>query len=103
MFRYSLKYVDNVSIHVNQGECNFVPLFVIAYLSLAAKHRFQIFKSTKMAGVKFNDVFLSTEWLERNFNHFFMILPLDFSEILNICRNYSLYFSSFYDVTSSNF
>ena len=33
-----------------------------------------------------------------------MILPLDFSEVLNIFRNYSLfYISTHYDVTSSNF
>ena len=44
--------------------------------------------------VKFNDQFLLTVSLERNFSHFSMILPLDFSEILNICHNYSLFYIS---------
>ena len=38
----------------------------------------------KNAGVEFND-------FERNFSHFLMTLLLDFSEILNICRYYSLF------------
>ena len=46
-------------------------------------NRLQIFKRM---GVKFNEVFLSTEWLQRNFSYFAMILPLDFVEIFNIFR-----------------
>ena len=45
----------------------------------------------KKAGVKFNDLFLWTKWLERIFSYLSMILPSDFSEILNICQNYSLF------------
>ena len=48
----------------------------------------------KKAGVKFNELLLLTESFERNFSPFSMILPLDFSEILNICRNYSLFYIS---------
>ena len=46
-------------------------------------------RAIKKAGVKFCDLFLFIEWLERNFSHFSLILSLDFSEILNICQNYS--------------
>ena len=46
------------------------------------QHRFQIFKKL---GVKFNDLFLLTEWLQRNFNYFTVNLPLDFSDY-NIFR-----------------
>ena len=46
----------------------------------------------KKVGVKFTDPFLETEWLERSLSLFSMILPLDFSEILNICRDYSLFY-----------
>ena len=35
----------------------------------------------KKVGVKFYDLFLLTEWLERNFSYLSIILPLDFSEI----------------------
>ena len=35
-------------------------------------------------GVKFYEIFRLTEWLKRNFNYLSIILPLDFSEILNI-------------------
>ena len=45
------------------------------------KHRFQIFKRV---GVKFNEVFLSAEWLQIKFSYFAIILPLDFSKIFNI-------------------
>ena len=45
----------------------------------------------KKVGVKFTNLFILSEWLEGNFSHFSMILPLDFSVILNICRNYSLF------------
>ena len=31
------------------------------------------------------------QWLERNYSHFSIILPLDFLEMLNRCRNYSLF------------
>ena len=45
----------------------------------------------KKEGVKFNDLYFKTNWLERSLSHFSMILPLDFSEILNISRKYSLF------------
>ena len=48
---------------------------------------FKSWNLRKKAGVKFNDLFLLTERIEKNFSHFSMILPLIFSEILNICRN----------------
>ena len=44
--------------------------------------------------IKFNDPFRSTEWLHRNFNHFSMNLPLDFSEILYTFQNYILFYIS---------
>ena len=47
------------------------------------QQKFQIFKKV---GVKFNDLFLLNEWLQGNFSYFAMILPLNFSEILNIFR-----------------
>ena len=46
----------------------------------------------KSLSVKFNDIFLSTEWLQRNFIYFAMILPLDFSEIFDIFRIKVLFF-----------
>ena len=49
----------------------------------ATEHRFQVFR---MLGVKFYDLFLLTEWLQRNLNYFTVNLPLDFSEIFNIFR-----------------
>ena len=49
----------------------------------AEEHRFQIFK---MPGVKFYDLFLGTERLQRNCDYFTVNLPLDFSEIFNIFR-----------------
>ena len=36
-----------------------------------------------MPGVKFYDLFLGTERLQRNFGYFTVNLPLDFSEIFN--------------------
>ena len=39
-----------------------------------------------MPGVKFYDLFLGTERLQRNLNYFTVNLPLDFSEIFNIFR-----------------
>ena len=47
------------------------------------RHRFPIFKKV---GVKFYDLFLWGEWLQRNFSYFIVNLPLDFSEIFNIFR-----------------
>ena len=47
------------------------------------KHRFQIFKKL---GVKFDDLFLWTEQLQRNLDFFTVNLLLDFSEIFNIFR-----------------
>ena len=47
------------------------------------QRRFQIYKKL---GVKFYDLFLLTERLQRNFNYFTVNLPLDFSEIFNIFR-----------------
>ena len=38
----------------------------------------------KKVGVKFSDIFLWIEWLERNFSYFAITLPLDFPEIFNI-------------------
>ena len=37
----------------------------------------------RVVGVKFYDLFLPTEQLERNFSYISMILPFDCSEILN--------------------
>ena len=45
------------------------------------QHRFQVFKKL---GVKFYDLFLSTEPLQRDLNYFTVNLPLEFSEIFNI-------------------
>ena len=42
------------------------------------KHRSQIFK---MVGVKFDNLFLCTEWHQRNCSYFTVNLPLDVSEI----------------------
>ena len=39
-----------------------------------------------MPGVKFYDLFLGTERLQRNFDYFTVNLPLEFSEIFNIFR-----------------
>ena len=36
--------------------------------------------------VKFDDLFLQPEWLKRNFSYLSIILPLDFSEILNVSK-----------------
>ena len=47
------------------------------------KHRFQIFKKL---GVKFNDLFLSTEQPQRYVNYFKENLPLEFSQIFKIVR-----------------
>ena len=71
----------------------FLVIFIHRLLILMCiqEHRFQIFKS---AGVKFNDLFLETKLLERDLSNFSMILPLEFSEILNICQNYSLFYIS---------
>ena len=53
------------------------------------EHRFQI---SKKLGVKFIDLFLRTEMLQRNLNYFTVNLPLDFSEIFNIFRITLLFF-----------
>ena len=52
-------------------------------LNSSRQHKFQIFIKL---GVKFNDLFLCTERLQRNLKHFTVNLPLDFAEILNIFR-----------------
>ena len=52
--------------------------------------------SVKKAGVKFIDLFILIERLERNFSQCPVILPLDLSEILTICRNYSLFYIPFH-------
>ena len=41
--------------------------------------------------VKFNDQFLLTEWLQRYFSYFDVILPLDSPEIFNISRIRALF------------
>ena len=43
-------------------------------------------KSLIKVGVKFNDLFLPTDRLQRNCNYFTINLPLDFSEIFNTFR-----------------
>ena len=55
----------------------------------------------KKVGVKFYDLFLLTEWRQRNFSDVSINLPSDFSEIFEITA-YS-YFGLFEDVTSSKF
>ena len=39
-------------------------------------------KVLREVGVKFHNVFLSTEWFLRNSSYFALVLPLDFPEIL---------------------
>ena len=51
--------------------------------------RFQIFE---MVGEKFYDLFLRTEWLQRNNSYFAVNLPLDFPEIFNIFRITVIFF-----------
>ena len=65
-------------------------------LHICNLHRFWIFQKVD---VKFNEVFffnhsdyVSTEWLQRHFIYFAIILPLDFSEILNIFRMRVIFF-----------
>ena len=58
-----------------------VPLPILQLMIL--KLRFQIFKEV---GAKFSDLFLRTEWLQRNFSHPAIFLPLDFSAIVDIFR-----------------
>ena len=45
----------------------------------------------KRADVKFYDPFLLIEWLEVKFRYFFIVLPLGFSDIVNIRRDYSYF------------
>ena len=59
-----------------------------------SENMFQIFKSAKKGGCKFYGLFLLTEWLERNFCSISIILLLDFSEIMNIFLNYSVFYIS---------
>ena len=65
--------------------------FCIADGAYFAWHRFQVFKNL---GVKFYDLFPSTERLKRNLNYFTASLPLDFSEIFNISRIIMFFFFS---------
>ena len=53
------------------------------------EHRFQIFEK---GGVKFIDLYLRTERLQRNLDHFKENLLLDFSEIFNIFRTAVFFF-----------
>ena len=48
-----------------------------------------MFEFAKKVGVKLYEIFLKTECLKRNFRFLSKILPLDFSEILNIFLTYS--------------
>ena len=50
----------------------------------------------KKMGVKFYDPFLIAEWLKETLATYDLsiILPLDFSEILKILRNYSIFYIS---------
>ena len=54
--------------------------------------------------VKFYDLILLTEQLKRDFNYLSKILPIDFSEILNMFENTAnLTFQLILGATSSNF
>ena len=67
------------------GFLRMIKLFIMVYHNWTlVSIGFKSLNLRKKAGIKFND-------LERNFSHFSMILPLDFSEILIICRNYDLF------------
>ena len=64
-------------------------LFVSVFRNLIFMGCFQSIGSKslnwcKKVGVKFSDIFLWIEWLERNFGYFAITLPLDFPEIFNI-------------------
>ncbi len=45
---------------------------------------FKSLNRCKTVGVKFSDLFLQIEWLERNFSYLFIIIQLDFTKTLNI-------------------
>ena len=57
--------------------------FLLWCFYLLKRHRFQIFEKL---GVKFNELFLLTEWPQRNLNYFTVNMPLDCFEVFNIFR-----------------
>ena len=65
------------------------------------KHSFQMLFRCKMVGVKFYDLFLVIEWLERNFSYFSINFPLAFSEILNVFENTACFYTRHHQIYKS--